>query len=94
MQQRKQDRGGERVESIAPFRPVREGEPQAARRLRYTPQIRNWWAWISSLLGVYRRGTDPEKLDRFAAASPRDHVLSSVKQGFDKGRSWKHLASR
>lgn len=44
MQQRKQDRGGERVESIAPFRPVREGEPQAARRLRYTPQIRNWWA--------------------------------------------------
>lgn len=85
MQQRKQDRGGERVESIAPFRPLREGEPQAARRLPYTPQIRNWWALDIEPARRLPPRHGPRKTRSVRSRVPTDHALSSVKQEFDKG---------
>jgi len=66
---------GAMLEAIALFQAVREGKQTLATQLLETAaQPETVTRCLLRMLGVYLRGEDPEKLDRFIAAAHRAGV--------------------
>lgn len=63
-------RQGSWLEAITLFQAVREGDQRTAcRLLESTTDYESVTMNLLSMLGVYLRGEEPEKLDRFIAAA-------------------------